>query len=128
MKKKNEDDSSIFHLPQLWEGLLKLGMLSKVVGDGGVCWDLCSTGVVALGRTLLPGAELRGLTWDCPGEVFHAWFREKRIQTMMQNSFTLRYVISPLCCSLLKAKSRLHRLNLVHAKKGPVLTLPHIPA
>lgn len=33
-------------------------MLSKVVGDGGVCWDLCS-GVVALGGALSPGAEHR---------------------------------------------------------------------
>lgn len=69
----------------------------------------------------------QGLTGGCPGVVLHAWFREKRIRTVKQNSFTLRDVISPLCCSLLKAKSRLHRLNLVHAKKGPVLTLPHIP-
>lgn len=35
-------------------------MLSKVVGDGGVYWDLCLTGVVALGGALRPGAELRG--------------------------------------------------------------------
>lgn len=81
------------------------------------------------GGTALPGGPL---CRDSPGPARQAasctsvGFREKGIKTVRQDWLSHSDTCAEICnfpftsCSLLKAKSRLHRLNLMHAKKGPV--------